>query len=241
MATIDVQPAPVEENGHTIPLLAVRIDGQLVSEQFPPFDASFASIGTSTCTECFLATNGYITFCGSLPDGLDSHDVIGIRRLNDQIIWFHQHDEWSCPILPNANSHDMWHFDIDNYETQLGGSSSNLPELAAIDIQRVIQFSQIPDPNNSIYRIPLSQRDPIGRNLMKLIQQIANDDSLRIVPDADDVIPYEIGFERNSAPDVMFDAGLVDGTYALKFNRNPTFPLWVTSDIIGQRFPEIAG
>ena len=241
MATIDVQPAPVEENGRTIPLCAVRIDGQLVSDQFPPSDASFASIGTSTCTECYLATGGDITFCGSLPDGLDSHDVIGIRKLNDHVIWFHQHDAWSCPILPDANKHDIWHFDICEYESQLGGSSANLPELAAIDIQRVIKFSQMPDPSNSIFRIPLSEHDPIGRNLMKLIQQIANDDSLRIVPDADDVIPYEIGFERNCAPDVMLDAGLVDGTYALKLNLNPSFPLWVTSDIIGQRFPEIAG
>ena len=240
MATIDVRPAPVEENGQTIPLLAVRIDGQLVSDQFPPFDASFASIRTSTCTECYLATRGEITFCGSLPDGMDSHDVLGIRRVNDRIIWFHQHDAWSCPILPEANKHDIWYFDIENYESQLGGNSSDLPELAATDIQRVIQFSQIPEPNNAIFRTPLSEHDRSGCNLMALIQQIANDDSLRIVSDAEDVTPYEIGFERNCGPDVMFDAGLVDGAYALKLNRNPAFPLWITSDIISKRFPEVA-
>ncbi len=242
MATLDVEPAPMEHGGHIVPLLSIKIDGVNVSSEFPPFDASASSIGTSTCLECFVATGGDITFCGSLPDdGFDSHDVIGIRRHNGKIVWFHQHDAWSCPIISGAEKHHMWLFDIAEYESKLGGDSSNLPGFNATDIQRVIRLSNIPDPNNAIYRIPSSNDDRNGKQLMTLLHELATDDGLLIIEMPNDVIPYEIGFERNCNPDVLLDVGTVGDNYAFRLNRNPAFPFWITSETINQRFPKIAG
>ncbi len=240
MSLIDVEPSDVEYGGRTVRLLAVKIDGQLVSNQFPPFDASAKSIGISTCLECYVATSGEITFCGSYPKDLDTHDVIGIRRHNRNIVWFHQHDAWFCPIISNADKHQMWFFDIADYESKLGGDSSLLPDFNSADIRRVIRLSDIPDPQKSIYRNPVCDSDSAGRKLMTLIHNLANDDGLEIVDEPQDVINYEIGFERNCDPEVVFDVGAVGSTYAFRLRRNPAFPLWVTSSLINVVFPEIA-
>lgn len=241
MATLDVEPTPVKHGGHIVPLLAIKIDGETVSSEFPPFDASVSSIGISTCVECFVATGGEISFCGNVPDGLDSHDVIGIRRHQGKIVWFHQHDAWSCPIIPNVPKHHVWQFEIAEYESKLGGDSSKLPGFSATDIQRVIRLSRIPAPNNAIYRVPLSNSDRSGRRLMTLLHNLTTDDGLQIVDEPYNVITHEVGFELNCDPDVLLDVGTVGDTYALRLKRNPAFPFWITSDTINQRFPEFVG
>lgn len=241
MSSIDVEPSHVEYGGDIVRLLAIKIDGQLVSNQFPPFDASASSVSKSTCLECFTATSGEITNCGSFPEGLAIHDVIGIRRHKGKVVWFHQHDAWSCPIVPNVAKHHMWFFDVDDYETQLGGGSSTLPEFSPTDIQRVIGLSKIPDPEKSLYRIPKCQLDPVGRKLMALISDLRHDNGLTVVDEPNEAIPYEIGFERNCEPEVVLDVGITDNDYAFRLRRNPGFPLWITSPSIQERFPEIAG
>lgn len=241
MSLIDVEPSDVEYGGRTVRLLAIKIDGKLVGSQFPPFDASATSIGTTTCLECFVATSGEIASCDSYPEGLDTHDVIGIRRHKGKVVWFHQHDAWSCPIIPNADKHQMWFFDIDDYESKLGGDSSSLPDFNSTDIRRVIRLSDTPDPQKCIYRIPICKSDSAGRKLMTLIHDLANDDGLKIVDEPQDVIPYELGFERNCDPEVVFDVGVESDYYAIRLRKNPAFPLWITSNLLNQRFAEIAG
>ena len=240
MANISVKPAPVEHGNQIVPLLSVTIDSQLISKTFPPFDASSESIGTSTCLECYVATRGDVAFCGSLPDGLDSTDVIGIRRHQNMIYWFHQHDEWSCPILKGAAKHRIWQFDPFEYESQLGGDSSGLPDFSSTDIQRVIRFSSIPNPERAISRIPSCSVDRLGRKLLDLINSTKTDDGLQIVQQPKDVVPYEIGIERNCASEVTFDAGITEGRYALRLIRSPTYPFWLSSDMINERMAEIA-
>ena len=240
MATLSIQPAPVEHGGQIVPLLSVTIDDQLVSNEFAPFDASAHSIGTSTCLECFVATGGDVAFCGTPPEGFDSTDVIGVRRRQDKVFWFHQHDEWSCPIVAGAAKHRMWSFDCDDYELALGGNSSELPDFSSIDIQRVIRFSPIPAAELAINRIPLCSTDRLGRKLLELINLLQTDDGLHIVQPPTNPIPYEIGIERNCEPQIIFDAGIRDGRYALRLIRCPTFPFWLSSDLISERMAGIA-
>lgn len=241
MSSIDVEPSDVEYGGANVRLLSIKIDGHLVSNRFPPFDASAPSVNQSTCLECFTATSGRVTNCGSFPEGLDTRDVIGIRRHKGRVVWFHQHDAWSCPIIPNAAKHQMWFFDVEDYETALGGDCSTLPEFNSIDIQRVIGLSKIPDPEKSLYRIPQCEFDPVGRKLMALISDLRNDDGLTIVDEPNEATPYEIGFERNCEPEVRLDIGITNNNNAFRLVRNPAFPLWITSPTINKRFPEIAG
>ena len=134
----------------------------------------------------------------------------------------------------------MWHFDIDDYEAKLGGSSASVPDFSATDIQRVIRFSQIPCADDALFRVPANSSDPKGRRIMKLVTQLLIDDDLRIVPAPDEMLPYEIGFERNCGPLVFFDVGVVDGLHALKLNQNPTFPFWITSDSANRLLPRFA-
>ncbi|MBL8853973.1 MAG: hypothetical protein JNK57_08375 [Planctomycetaceae bacterium] len=242
MAKLHVKPAPVEYAGRTVPLLSVMIDGQHIGHEFRPFDASATSISRYTCIECYVGTSGKITNCGGhFPEGLDTYDEIGIRRQNGKVVWFHQSDRGTSQYEANEDKHPIWFFDIDDYESQLGGDSSRLPEFNAIDIQRVVRMSRLPERQKSLYRIPLCGADPKGQRLMTLIHGLANDDGLTIADEPTDVIPYELGCERNCGPEVIFEVGIREHIYAFRLLRNPAFPFWLTSHLFNQRFPEIAG
>ncbi len=240
MSTIYVQPAPTRYAGQIVPLLSVWIDDHLVSHHFPPFDASATSIGASVCLECFVGTNGKITCCGGLPEGQDSHDDFGIRRHGNQIVWFRLNNHRIFDIWNDVPSSHMWQFEITEYESQLGGDSTHLPDFTASDIQRVIRLSNVPKREDSIYRIPLCELDPMGRKLLKLIQGLTSDDGLEIAKTPTNVITYEIGMERNCEPEVTFDVGIDGGRFAIRLHRNPTFQYWISSAGIDEQLARIA-
>lgn len=241
MAELRIHPAPVEHGGFVVPLLAVEIDGHIVSAEFPPFDASAQSIGTTTCLECYVATHGKVTFCGSLPEGIDSHDVIGIRRHQDQIYWFHQHDQWSCPIIPGFPKDHVWSFPVANYERELGGESSTLPDFSIEDILRILNMGVRFQPADGLFTIPEIDNDPQGRRLLRLIDEIARSDKLQLCQPPNETTSIRIGIESPGLPECCIQIGQNDRSYAILFEDNPAIPHWLTSTLIDERLCEIAG
>jgi len=178
--------------------------------------------------------------CGSVPDGLDSHDIIGVRRIEQKVYWFHRHTEWGT-IYDGALPHQVWEFNVPEYESTLSGSSIDLPAFSSHDLRRIISCSKIPKSDEACYRIPSSPSDRRGQLLLGMVNAVESDDSIQIVPEPDDQLPCEIGLGPNLPAHTKFSVGKSGERFAILLEQNPVCAFWITSPTIDKQIEELVG
>jgi hypothetical protein len=232
VATIEVHKNEIEYYGRTLRVLAVRIDGQLVSDSFQLFDASTESIASDICEECYAATDGAIATCG--------HSNIAVRKHEDTIYWFLADHEYVAPLIPNVPLNHVWSFPLKNYELQLNAKTSCLPEFNSVDVQLILNRPAIYGPKLGLYTIPDVEGDPQGRMLLDVIAQAIKSVDLEICPAPENYRTIMIGIDSEGIPETVVEIGLVNHRCAMRFVAHPSFPLWLTSDEIHRDVASIA-
>lgn len=238
MATIEVQENQIEYYGHALRVFSVRLDGQLVSDSFQRFDASTEAIASRICKECYASTGGGIATCGNAD--------IAVRRHEDCIYWFLADHEYVEPLIPNVPLNHVWAFPLEDYELLLNGNASGLPDFNLADIKLILKRATIYRPELGLYTIPDLDDDPQGRRLLDVIARLldviarSSTTDLRICPPPADYRTIRVGIESEGIPETVVEIGMVNHRCAVRFVAHPSFPLWLTSDILHHDMTSIA-
>jgi hypothetical protein len=120
-------------------------------------------------------------------------------------------------------------FAREHYESVLGGSAANLPQLSGREIRTEVQSQRLPEPRDGLYRIPEDDDDSQGRAWLDgLVAAVgALDDSVRIVAPPEQIIEIRVGLEVPGVPEVVTRLGMVDNDVAVLLVALPRFPLWI--------------
>jgi hypothetical protein len=229
---IDVFENQIEYYGHAMRVLAVQINGQLVSESFQLFDASTETIASQICEECYASSGGEIATCGQSD--------IAVRKHGNRIYWFLADHEYVTPLITNIPLNHVWAFPLDNYESQLNANTSRLPDFSSTDIRLILSRATIYPPELGLFTIPDLEADPQGRILLDVITQVINSDDLTICSAPENYRTIRIGIETEGIPETIVEVGIVDGRVALRFVAHPSFPLWLASDEIHRNLSSLA-
>ena len=231
MARFEANRQSIEYGDLQLELLRIKIDDVPVPHLFPMFDASAESVVTDPCLECYASTRGEITFCGTLPSDLTSHDNVYIRRHNGKIFWFLGHLQYLDALTTTVSPTQIFEFDSREYEAQLSGSSRGLPGFRSEDIKILLNRYPAIDPEFGIYVLPSLKNDPGGRGLLKLIQLIRTDDAITVSSLPLSSAEIRIGI-ADSEFECILKVGVHGSRYCLLLQSIPFFPLWLSSDSI---------
>lgn len=228
MSAIEVHEKTIDYYGHALRVFAVYLDGQLASGDFERFKASSVLISSEICQECYAATGGGIVTCGE-PD-------IVVRRHGDFVYWFLADREWVRPLIPDVALGHVWSFPVESYESQLEGSTANLPDFGSAEVRSILNRARIFPRQLGLYTIPEIEDDPQGRGLLDIIQEVAEAGDWTICEAPESFHAIRIGIETTGVPETIVEVGKVNRECAVRFVANPGFPLWLTSELIRQRF-----
>jgi hypothetical protein len=232
VATIEVRENQIEYHGHTLRVLAVHIDHQLVSDSFALFDASSETVASHICAECYAAAGGELATCG--------HYDIAVRRREDTIYWFLADHEYVSPLMQDVPLNHVWSFPLENYERQLNANASGLPDFNLADIHLVLRRATIYRAELGLFTIPDVDDDPQGRLLLDVVARSIAADDLAICPPPDRYRTIRIGIETDGVPETVVEVGIVNQRCAMRFVAHPSFPLWLTCGEIQRNVASIA-
>lgn len=212
MATLHITPQPLAHGPG--PFWDVRLDDGTHWPDAHPFAADADRIVLSECLECY--------HCGS-PNTL-------VRQAGDAIVWLRSQDDF----WPEFEFGEAKVFARKHYESVLGGSAANLPQLSGREIRTEIQSQRLPQPRDGLYRIPEVADDSQGRTwLDRLIAAIlVLDDSVRIIEAPEEILEIRVGLEIPGVPEVVTQLGMVDNDVAVLLAALPRFPLWIADPVL---------
>ncbi len=235
MASLEVSEREIEYVGCSLRVFVVRVNGEVLSESFAPFDAASDELNLGICEECYAATRGSIMSCGG-PD-------YAVRRHADTIYWFltkggwdPEEDDW----CNNARDYDptvdrdwkainVLEFTVRDYETQVQGSSAGLPDFSADDLRLLLNRCRLFPWQLGLYTIPDLDGDSQGRLLLRGISQFVRKSEIALAMAPERFRTIRVGIETPGIPEVVFDLGESTQGIAIRLLENPNCPFWLTS------------
>jgi hypothetical protein len=130
----------------------------------------------------------------------------------------------------------VWSFPVESYESQLEGSTAELPDFDNADARSILNRGRIYPRHFGLYTIPELKDDPQGRALLEIIEEVAATNDMTICDAPVRFRTIRVGIETEGVPETIIEIGLVDRKPAVRFVANPGFPLWLASELIQQRF-----
>jgi hypothetical protein len=228
VSTLEIRDSTIHYKGHAILAFAVYLDGQLVSAAFERFNASSDEISTEICRDCSIERNGIGVSCGDAN--------IAVRKHGDLVYCFLTDLDWIRPLLPDVAHGQVWSFPVASYESQLEGSTAQLPGFTNEDVRSILNRGRVFPRQLGLYTIPELDDDPQGRELLEIIQEVAATDDMTICETPTSFRTIRIGIETDGVPETIVEVGNTNDGCAVRFVANPGFPLWLTSEAIRKRF-----
>ncbi|MBS1956015.1 MAG: hypothetical protein JST89_17660 [Cyanobacteria bacterium SZAS-4] len=149
------------ESGLRFWLWRVEVDGKLFSKSMSPFQASDARIERFGCDSCGVAGDGTAFYA--------------VRRLGYRILWIYEELLDHGTIREFENLPETFVFDGIEYETVLGGSVAELPEITQAEMRCLI-LRYLPPASLALYLDPEASDDPRGSELLARVHKIVSED-----------------------------------------------------------------
>jgi hypothetical protein len=228
MANLEVMERTIEYSGSLLRVLAVRVDGELLSDSFAPFDAATNELHSRICEVCYGATRGSIVSCGP-PD-------YAVRRRGDTIYWYRRDGYWSQDHLNDDETIsgdweavDMLNFSVVEYESCLQDSSAGLPDFNLEDVRFLLGRCRVFSSDLGLYTIPDLDDDPQGRRLLRGINQLIREGDLTLASAPAQFRTVRVGIETPGIPEMVVQLGRSKQVDVIRLVANPGFPFWLTS------------
>jgi hypothetical protein len=177
-----------------------------------------------------------------MDPGLPDAPRISVRRCVSWVFWINSMDD---PDYYFFAEQKYYVFEVDKYqEIAIGGSVDDLPLLNSEELQRVFPVDDLPRsnrdvPHSCLYRLPEVGKDPYGDFMVQTFRDcLADIESLQLCPAEEPEVWQEVrvGFELPDIPEMQVHVGRHQGQLTFRFVNLPTFPLWVSSRTLDQRF-----
>ena len=208
----------LKESTNTAEFWSLLIDGENITADAKPFDASADEIVLSECDYCY--------FCG-WPE-------ISVRRTDSsRVIWFVDLDDDQSPTIPRDR---IFEFESRAYQTLLGGNIDDLPHLSLHEFERLIGAFDFPRFEDALYAIPDLPNDSLGKHTLKRICNAFTDDRIEMrCQSPSDIKRLTIGLDLDKIPESQLLIGELESKTVFRFEQLPFFPIWLA--IRGEPIP----
>jgi len=200
----------LQESTNTAEFWSVTIDGETITADAKPFDASSKEIVLSECDYCY--------FCG-WPE-------ISVRRTDDShVIWFVNLDDDQSSTIPRNR---VFEFESQAYQTQLGGNADDLPHLSFDEFNRLIAAFDFPRAEDALYTIPHLPNDSLGKHTLNRICDALADQRVEFrLESPNNIKNLTIGLDLEKVPESQIVIGELDSETVFRFEHLPSLPLWL--------------
>jgi hypothetical protein len=200
----------LKESTNTAEFWSVVVDGETITADAKPFDASADEIILTECDYCY--------FCG-WPE-------ISVRRTDSKhVIWFVDLDDDQSPTIARNR---VFEFESQAYQTQLGGVVDDLPHLSLHEFDRLITAFDFPRVEDALYTIPDLPNDSLGKHTLNRICNAFADDRIEMRLDLpDNIRDLTIGLDIDKIPESKITIGDLKSETVFRFEHLPSLPLWL--------------
>lgn len=216
MDTLYVEPNIIKYFGISLHVIRLLINDKEISDRAAPFTASDTSIHPSICEECFSAAG--------LPSCSDP--FVFVRKHNEVVYWCLSDEERADPQLPR---NQVWQFSQKDYETVLSGSTSALPDFSSEEIDAILPGKHVYPSHTGLYCVPELPDDSQGYWFLYLLELIFEAKQFALSPNPTQHRTITVGVEAEGVSECVVDIGIAEGRCCIRFSKNPTFSVWITS------------
>lgn len=199
----------------------LEVDGQVITENARPFDASSDNLILSECTHCY--------FCGV--------GEISVRRYgSNTILWYVSLRDSYEPKIPRDT---ILVFDRREYENEVGGDASLIPELSMEDISQLLLHLKLPDWRLGLYTTPELPNDWLGQASLRLLTESLSSPEIKVSNfiDMESEIELRIGIDVPGIPETVVQIQTKDDIVWIQLVENPWFPVWISHPDITKQLP----
>ena len=199
----------LKESTDTAEFWSVSIDGESITQDAKPFDASHEKIILRECDYCY--------FCG-MPE-------VSVRRTDDRhVIWFVDLDDDHSPTIGRDR---VFEFELETYQTKLGGATDELPHLSLHEFERIIAAFDFPSAEDALYTIPDLPNDSLGKRTLSRIGDALADDRIEMRLELPrNIKKLNIGLDIEKIPESQIAIGQLGSETVFRFEQLPSLPVW---------------
>lgn len=200
----------------------LSVDGELITTNARPFDASSSEIVLNECEACSM--------CGMKE--------VTARRIGESTIaWYVTLDDGYSPKIPRGQ---MLFFDRFEYERLFGGCATVLEQLGSVDIQYFLASVIIPDWHNALYTIPTLPLDSMGRSTLRILMASLTAPGLCVHPgDWEVQSEIRIGVDVTEIPESVIQLNFGLNNIRFRLFENPKILLWLSHATVNSELPAL--